>query len=293
MKITITGSIGNIGKPLAKQLIASGHEVTIVSSSEDRKKEITAMGATAAIGTVSDQAFLVQAFAGADAVYSMTPPNMGGQNVVINTSEAGKTLAAAVQQSGVKRVVMLSSIGAELASGTGPIAGIHPIEQYFNELEGVAVTILRAGYFYTNFYNDVPLIKGMGIIGSNFSGDTILPLAHPRDIANAIATELTITNAKSKDLQYVISDYRSAADVAKAIGTAIGKPELPWIEFTDEQLLEGMVQAGLPAEIAALYVGMGNALGEGKLQKDFLAAGAPVHGSISLEDFAKEFAAQF
>lgn len=293
MKITITGSLGNIGKPLAKQLIAAGHEVTIISSSEDRKKEITAMGATAAIGSVSDQAFLVQTFAGADAVYSMTPPNMGGENVVINTSEAGKTLAAAVQQSGVKRVVMLSSIGAELASGTGPIAGIHPIEQYFNELEGVAVTILRAGYFYTNFYNDVPLIKEMGIFGSNFSADTILPLAHPRDIADAIARELQITTANGKDLQYVISDYRSAADVAKAIGTAIGKPELPWIEFTDEQLLEGMVQAGLPAEIAALYVEMGNALGEGKLQKDFLAAGAPVHGSIRLEDFAKEFAAQF
>ena len=292
MKITITGSIGNIGKPLAKQLIEAGHELTIISSSEDRKKEITDLGATAAIGSVNDQAFLTKAFAGADAVYSMTPPNIGGQNVVVNTSDAGKALAAAVQESKVKRVVMLSSIGAELESGTGPIAGLHPIEQYFNTLEGVAVTILRAGYFYTNFYNDVPLIKGMGIMGSNFSADTLLPLAHPKDIADAIARELQAT-ATSKDLQYVISDYRGAADVASAIGVAIGKPELPWIEFTDQQASEGMTQAGLPAEIAALYVEMGNALTAGKLQKDFLAAGAPVNGNIRLEDFAKEFAAKF
>ena len=293
MKITITGSLGNIGRPLAKELIAAGHELTIISSSEDRKKEIMDLGAIAAIGSISDQAFLTKAFAGADAVYSMTPPNMGGQNVVLNTSKAGKALAAAVQQSKVKRVVMLSSIGAELAEGTGPIAGLHPIEQYFNALEGVAVTILRAGYFYTNFYNDVPLIKGMGIIGSNFSADTFLPLAHPRDIAAAIGRELQTTAATGKDLQYVISDYRSAADVAAAIGTAIEKQELPWIEFTDQQLSEGMAQAGLPAEIAALYIEMGNALGADKLQKDFLAAGAPVNGSIRLEDFAKEFAAEF
>lgn len=292
MKITITGSLGNISKPLAKELIAAGHDLTIISSSEDRKKEITDLGATAAIGSVSDSAFLSGAFAGADAVYSMTPPNMGGQNVVTNTSNAGKALADAVQQSKVKRVVMLSSVGAELTAGTGPIAGLHPIENYFNALEGVAVTILRAGYFYTNFFNDVPLIKGMGIMGSNFSADTVLPLAHPRDIAAAIARELQ-TTATNKDLQYVISDYRSAADVATAIGTAIEKPELPWVEFTDQQLSEGMAQAGLPAEIAALYVEMGNALAAGKLQKGFLAAGATINGSIRLEDFAKEFATAF
>ena len=93
MKITISGSLGNIGKHLTEKLIAAGHNVTVISSNTERKTPIEALGAQAAIGSVSDAAFLKKAFAGADAVFAMTPPNMGGSNVVANTTNAGKAIA--------------------------------------------------------------------------------------------------------------------------------------------------------------------------------------------------------
>lgn len=127
------------------------------------------------------------------------------------------------------------------------------------------------------------------LLSFNLTLDTILPLAHPPDIAAAIVRELQ-TTATSKDLQYIVRDYRRAAYVARAIGTPVEKTELSWIAFTEQQTAQGMQQAGLPAEIAALYVAVGNGLAAGKLQQGFLAAGAPVNGSIRLEDFAKEFA---
>lgn len=292
MKITVSGSLGNIGKQLVSDLVAAGQNVTVITSQAERGKDIEAAGAKAIVGSVSDADFLTKAFTGADAVFAMTPPNLGGAGVVANTTAAGKAFATAFKAAGVKRVVMLSSIGADLPHGNGPIEGLYHIEQIYNQLEGINITFLRAGYFYTNYYNDVPVIKGAGIIGSNLPATTLLPLVHPHDIAAAAATALQET-ATGNDIRYIVSDFRPAADIAKVLGAAIGKPELPWVEFTDEQALQGMTGAGVPAEIAQLYTDMGAGLREGKIQAHFEKSGAAVNGRIKLEDFAKEYALAF
>ncbi len=291
MKITVTGSLGNIGKNLVTNLVAAGQTVTVVTSNENRKSDIEALGATAIVGSVSHAGFLTKAFTGADAVFAMTPPNLGGANVVANTTEAGKAFATAFKAANVKRVVMLSSIGADLPNGNGPIEGLYHIEQIYNQLEGINITFLRAGYFYSNYYNDVPVIKGAGIIGSNLPATTLIPLVHPQDIAVAASEELQ--KSAGDKIRYIVSDYRSAADIAKLFGAAIGKPELPWVEFTDEQALQGMTQAGVPAEIAQLYTDMGAGLRAGKIQAHFVQTGAAIAGKTKLEDFAKEYAQAF
>lgn len=291
MNITLTGSLGNIGQHLVKNLVAAGHTVTLISSSPDRKAVIEALGATAAIGSITDTAFLEQAFAGADAVFVMTPPNMGGQNIIDNTVNAGKSYATAIQKSGVKRAVMLSSVGAEHDGGTGPITGLHHIEKLYSELKDVAITYLRAGYFYTNYYNDIPLIQNAGILGSNFAAEVKLPLVHPADIAAAAADALQQSNT-GHTVRYIVSDYVTAADVAAVFGEALGKT-LPWVAFTDKQAMEGMTGAGLPEEMAGLYTEMGGAIREGKLQSDFEQKGAPLEGKIKIRDFAQEYARRF
>src|ERR1700760_310136 len=190
MKITITGSLGNISKPLAKQLIAAGHQVTIISSKADKTAEIEALGATAAIGLVSDAAFLTKAFTGADVVYTMVPPNYGATDYRKYVGDTAKTYAEAIQKASTKRVVNLSSIGADLDGGTGQISGNHDAEIILNELENVSVKHIRAPFFYTNFYNNIDMIRHQGFIGSNYSNNTRLVMVHPEDIAAAIAEEI-------------------------------------------------------------------------------------------------------
>src|SRR4051812_38247691 len=114
MKITITGSLGNISKPLAQHLISAGHQLTIISSDANKVSAIKALGATPAIGSVNDVAFLAGAFSGADAVYTMVPPNLDAANMRQHIADIGQNYAQAIQQSGVTRVVNLSSIGAHL-----------------------------------------------------------------------------------------------------------------------------------------------------------------------------------
>ncbi|MCS3530576.1 SDR family oxidoreductase [Chryseobacterium sp. JUb7] len=292
MKIIITGSLGNVAKPLAEQLIAEGHDITVISSNESKKNEIESLGAKAAIGSITDQNFLIETFKGNDAAFLMTPPNMGFENIVENTINAGKNYAEAVKQTGLKKVVMLSSIGVESPVENGPIKGLHFIEKFYHELENTSVTFLRAGYFYINFFNDIPLVKNAGIIGSNFPENAEIPLVHPKDIAKAAAGELTKIS-EGKTVKYIVSDVRSGSDFAKVFGNAIGKTELPWVEFKDEDSLNGMLQAGLPQEIAELYTEMGLGIRTGVVQKDFIEHGSVVNGEIKLEEFAKEFAEKF
>lgn len=292
MKITLTGSLGNITKPLAEILVAKGHEVKVISSNVDRAEEIKSLGAIPLIGSVSDTKFLTNAFTGAEAIYTMVPSDFAAPKFREYIRGIGENYAVAIKESGVKKVVNLSSVGADLPDGTGPIAGLHDVENIFSELNGVDVKHLRAGYFYINFLANIDMVKHANILGSNFGADAKLVLVHPRNIAE-VAAEVLESNFTGKTIQYVASDDESTpADVAKALGTAVGKPELPWIEFSDEDAFNGMVGAGLPEEIAKNYVEMGDAIRSKKLFVDYYK-NRPDLGNIKLEDFARDFAAAY
>jgi uncharacterized protein YbjT (DUF2867 family) len=289
MNFTITGSLGNISKPLAEILIAGGHQVTIISSNESKVKAIEEIGATAAIGSVEDVAFLKDAFSGKDAVYTMVPPNFGAPNIRAFISATGAKYAQAIEAAGVKKVVNLSSIGADLAGGTGPIAGLHDVEQTYSKLDGVAVKHLRPAFFYINFLANVDMVKHAGILGSNYGADTPMVLVHPKDIAVVAAEELEHMFT-GQSVRYVASDESTAGDVATALGAAVGKPELPWIEFKDEDALQGMLQAGLPEAMAKSYIEMGDAIRSRKLFEHYFSNRPSSMGEIKLADFAIEFA---
>jgi uncharacterized protein YbjT (DUF2867 family) len=102
-----------------------------------------------------------------------------------------------------------------------------------------------------NFFGNIRMVKQAGIIGSNFgSNGHKLVMTHPADIAAVAAEALQKLDFTGHAVRYIASDERTTADIAKALGTAIGKPDLPWVTFSDEQALGGMQQAGLPEEVA-------------------------------------------
>ena len=124
MKFIITGSTGNISKPLAVNLVKNGHDVTIITTNPEKVPGIEQLGARAAVGTIQDVGFLAKTFTGADAVYTMVPPNISVSDYRNYIAGVGRNYVEAIKKSGVKRVVNLSSIGAHLPGGTGPIKGI-------------------------------------------------------------------------------------------------------------------------------------------------------------------------
>jgi uncharacterized protein YbjT (DUF2867 family) len=291
MKITTAESIGNVGKPLVKLLVAAGHDVKVITSNPERSVFIEELGAKAAVGSISDPEFLIEAFTGAEAVFTMTPPAMG-TNIVENIAAAGRAYAKAIQSAGVQRVVMLSSIGADLAAGTGPIQGVHRLEETFKQLQNVDLAILRAGYFYYNFFRDIPMIRNKHVLINNYNGLDKLPFAHPEDIASAIAEELQ-SSGSGMAVKYIVSDIINGDEVVATLGQAIGMADLRWITVSDAELQQGMLTAGLPKELAGLLTEMGQATREGLITQDFFASGAEVTGKTKLANFAAAFRSKY
>jgi len=288
MRYIVTGSLGHISKPLVQKLVAAGHSVTVISSKADKKAEIESLGAVAAIGSIEDVPFLIRTFTGADAVYTMTPPNYAAPDYKAYIVSMGKKYVEAIKKSGVKYVVNLSSIGAHMPEGCGPVSGLHFVEKEFESLTDVHVLHLRPASFYYNFLNSAGMLKHTGMIGNNF-GDTLV-IVDPNDIADVAAEALMKRTFTGKTHLYIVSDERTADEVAAILGAAVGKKDLAWTLFTDEQTLNGLKQAGVPANLAENLTEMGSALRRGDMTSDYFKSKNVAKGKRKLEQFAPVFA---
>lgn len=296
MKVIVTGSLGHISKPLTRELAQKGHSVTVISSSPERQKDIEDLDATAAIGSLEDSRFLAANFSGADAVYCMVPPNNyfdHDLDLIEYYRRIGNNYAQAIEQSGVKRVVNLSSIGAHLDKGNGILLGAHDVENILNELsQDIAITHMRPTAFYYNLYGYVEMIKKEGFIAANYGAEDKVVWVSPIDIAAAIAEEI-LTPLAGRKVRYVASDELTCNETATILGEAVGKPDLKWIIIPGEQMQSGLEAAGMQPRIAAGLVEMYDSFHSGVLAEDYYRNRPAVMGKVKMTDFAKEFAAVF
>ena len=325
MKIVITGSLGHISKPLTTLLVQNGNEVTVISSKQERKKEIETLGATAAIGSIDDIAFLTKTFSGADAIYTMLPPFISRftEDPNFNARNEAKRLCTnyvnAIIASGVKRIIHLSSIGAHLEKGNGLLAFHYYAEQTLEQLpEDVAITFMRPVGFYYNLFDFMDIIKGQGflkgfvgkimtlrfyglkgliqgkngLIISNYGAEDKMPWVSPNDIALAITEEFKMPASKIK-VRYVASDELSCNQIATIIGEAVGKPYLKWGTISDKQMMSGLKQFKVPLDLATDITEMNASMRTGGVLFTDYYKNKPVLGKVKMKDFAKEFTAKY
>lgn len=295
MKIVLTGSLGNIGILLTKELVKKGHQVTVISSNTERETVIEALGAKPAIGSMFDTGFLAKTFKGADIVYLMETMEAAGDmfdksvDFIGTISKIGEKYKKAIEKTGIKKVVHLSSIGAHTDTGTGILLFHHKVESILRQLpDDVAIKFIRPVGFYINMYSFIPTIKHQGAIISNYGGDKKEPWVSPLDIAEAVAEEMD-KPFEGKTVRYVASDEVSPNEIAKALGEAIEIPDLQWKVITDEELLNIWLNIGFNKQVAKGFVEMQSSQGNGTLYEDYYT-NKPVLGKVKLADFAKAFA---
>jgi|SRR5690606_6868852 len=295
MNIVLTGSLGHISKPLAADLIAKGHSVTIISSKAERQKEIETIAAKAAIGSIDDADFLAATFKGADIVYLMEPPfNFFDHNIDTKSYwlDIAKNYVQAIQQSGITKVIHLSSIGGHTDKSVGILTTHHLIENILKKLPNtVSIKTMRPVGFYYNMFAFIPAIKNANAIIQNYGGDEKEPWVSPLDIAAAIAEEIE-KPFDGRTVRYITSDEVSPNEVAKILGEAIGKPELKWIAIPDEQMLNNLLKAGMSSQAANGLVEMNASRINGVLYEDY-NQNKPTLGKVKLADFTKDFAQVF
>ncbi|MEM0941729.1 MAG: NAD(P)H-binding protein [Bacteroidota bacterium] len=296
MKITLTGSIGHIGRPLTEKLVAQGHTVTVISSNSVRSKEISALGAIPAIGKLQDTDFLASTFKGSDLVYTLVPPaNYFDRKLDLLEYfiELGNGFADALRQTEVERVVNLSSIGAHLEKGSGILEGTYQVENILNNLpDDVAVTHVRPVEIYYNLFQYIERIKSEGVMSGNLAEDNINVWVSLEDIANSVVEEINSPSIGRK-VQYVAGEEVTYKELASTLGSAIGKPDLKWVQITDDQLRDRLIHVGMQPKMTEKMTEMYAAIRSGLLYEHYNQNKPRTFGEVKLENFAEDFAAAY
>jgi len=263
----IMGATGNTGSIVAKTLLGRNQKVRAIGRSTDRLTPLTAEGAEPFVCDVNDAAALTKAFSGAKAVYAMIPPSSTSDDYRAEQDRVTNAIAEAVQHAAVEYVVSLSSVGADQPQGTGPVAGLHHLEETLNQIPNLNVLHLRAAYFMENTLAQIGIIKMLGITAGPLNSDLVLPMIATRDIGRAAANALLALDFNGKQTRELLGerDLRYA-ETATIIGKAIGKPELKYVQLPAEQLRGAFLQMGMSANVADLILEMSAALNSGVMK---------------------------
>ena len=262
----VLGASGNTGHIVANNLLARGQKVRAVGRNAAHLQSLAAKGAETFIADVTDANALAKAFHGADAAYVLIPPNITSTDPLGYADTVSDAIASAVQNAKTRNVVALSSIGAELPSGTGPVLGLHHLEQKLNQINSANVLYLRAGYFMENTLPQVNAIRQMGSVAGPLRPDLKLPMIATRDIGTAAADNLLHPVFRGKQTRELLGQRDiSYSEVAAIIGQAIGQPDLKCVQLPDDQFRGILVQMGMSEQCARLLVEMTGALNAGEM----------------------------
>src|SRR5580700_3157351 len=253
----ILGASGNTGSIIANSLQLNGKNVRVMGRDAGRLQGFVRKGAEAFTADLSDAAALTKAFRGARAAYLMLPPITSRED----QERESDAIAKAVKESGLLYAVNLSSYGAHVAEGTGPIAGLHSSEEKLNAISGLNVLHLRAAYFMENNLAAIGMIHGMGIFGNALLPDVKLPMIATHDVGDYAAQRLLHLDFSGKQTRELLGERDlSMTEVTAVIGRGIGKPDLRYQQFPHDQVQQGLMDLGVPPKGAALYIEMYKAI---------------------------------
>ncbi len=247
--LVLLGSNGQITSQLARLLLAGGHPVRVIGRNAGALVPLERAGAQVAVGDPADAAFLERAFTGARAVYTMTPPCYAEPDMRAAQDRIGAAIAQALIKVRTARVVNLSSIGAELPRGTGPIEGLHAQEQRLNAIQGLELLNLRAGYFMENFLSMTDAVAATGTLPGMEAPDASVPMVAASDIAAFAARELTTPQHRGVVL-LLARRHVTMREAAAAIGAAIGKPGLKYVQSAPAEAKAVLRAQGFSANAA-------------------------------------------
>lgn len=292
MKIVLTGSLGRINQTLVPKLAHAGHDVTVISHNASRSGLIKVFRATPAIGSITDEAFLTQTFKGADVVYLMLTGIMASEDIYAAATQQAEIYAAAIKVAGVKRVVNLSSVGADLGPEVGSLYMYHLIEQTLTTaLPDVDITFIRPTAMYYNLLSSVPTVRKSHRIYTNASLEVKNVWVAPVDVTTVLIQSLTKPTA-GQTVTYVASDEQTYLEVASALSKTLKMPDLRVSQVPDEVMQDHLITAGAPAAFAREYVKTVAYQRDHDFYADYRAH-QPRLGEVKMADFAQVFAEDY
>jgi uncharacterized protein YbjT (DUF2867 family) len=265
--ITVMGATGNVGRQIVGRLLEAGEHVRAIGRNPQALAELEAAGAEPWAGDAADAAFLTEAFRGADAVHTMLPYSAGAPDFRAEQARLSEAIVTAIRDSGVRKVVVQSSLGADLPSGTGFIAAsLYPHEQRLRALDGVDLLFLRPTLFFESIVAAVDAVEATGVNADVVHPDVPVPMISTRDIAEVAAAALRSRDWTGVEVRELLGPCDlTYAEATRILGAAIGRPDLQYVQLPDDEMAAALVQAGFTPDEAAMHIEMGHALSAGTI----------------------------
>ncbi|WP_170067755.1 NmrA family NAD(P)-binding protein [Neolewinella xylanilytica] len=262
--IVILGATGTVGRKVAELLLHEGHKLSLVARHTESLEALRGPNARIVAGDVTDTVLLTELFSNADSAFLILPDNVKAEDFRAYQRQVTGALIEAIQRSDIKYIVNMSSVGSHQHEGNGIMAGTGEQEVRLNQLEGVNVLHVRSAYFMENFLRTIGLVKNRGINGTVATGDRAIPMVATRDVARVIAGHLAAPDWTGKQVEAVMGprDY-TYREFTTLIGSAIGQPDLPYVQIPVPQAKEIFLGNGFSEDFVDNLIEMGTAVETG------------------------------
>lgn len=256
----VLGANGRAGGETARALIERGEAVRVVVRHPEQREKWTALGAAVAVANIEDTDAVADALKGASGAFLLNPPPVSGDPYA-RTEELGAALAEAARRAHLPKAVVLSSIGAQHASGTGVIATLNRFEAL---LAGVApaTVILRSGYFVETWSEVAETVISESVLPTFLESSQKIPMVSTIDVGRAAAALLCEGWTGKRVVELAGPEDWSAGDVASAFTEVLGRPVVP-VPVPPERRAALLAEAGVPREVASALLGMYEGIANG------------------------------
>lgn len=285
MKIAITAPTGNIGRKLVAALQEQGeHKLVLLARDESKLTEEKSKGAEIKTGDLTNADYVKEATKGVDSLFCLIPPNFASEDMVGLYKTISQNFADAIQANGIRRAVLLSSVGAHLGRGVGPVNGAFHAEQIMRKATPNLV-IMRPGYFMENFLHSMETIKSANSVFLPMSPEASVPMIATQDIA-AKAAELLSSPFHGTQLVplHGPKDY-TLKEATEAISEALGM-KLEYVQVAPEQVKEALTGIGATENAADLMLELYDSIDSGRMHSEQPRTKDTTTGT-TMQDFAE------